>query len=1213
MQVKPHNAMSAPGTQSQAAHAMAPRNRSDEAKAALHFWQALEYLAPQSPPDICAAQFVWEMDANSTDATMPWRDAIKQKILKKAYPHWRFQIFSGIAAGDALIEEAREALGAPPLDLSEQKPPAPAACVVLEVNGEGMATGGVFVSTVPWAMARIVDNAGTLSPIDFRGFLGIRGQQKEICRKVIDLLVERRLLLPVPLGEADVPITPDGVCSDANELRPMNAGDIEAVTSLVFHLCDWHPSEQLRWRIKGIKAPENADERKTSDDPLNSFYAEDLERVGDALARDNIGAGLRAYLQGEDTPGRIDLERDVAHLIDGVHPNCLPHGCWPATHPLVTAQQFAVNTTMRELSACNGIFSVNGPPGTGKTTMLKDIVAAIVVRRADVLVSISDPESAFKGKLEIDDYPYTAYVLAERLRGFGMVVASANNGAVENISKELPGLNAIAPDIDLDYFSVVADSLGAPEKAKRRGPTQQHWGLPAAVLGNKSNRARFASQFWFADTAVKKAQPGDAQQSTPAPDPLRLRSLQSLVRDGDHGALPWEVARARYTAAQENVRNLIDLAAGGANALREIDAATQRKQCAAKELEDLVDRKAGLAVAIAAAVGKQASAEQAVARVLAQRQACNALAHAQELVARSEAELAAWRLKLPEGGPGAVADEHTRAAQRCRALDLHYDQHMARRPGLLAQIFRTTYSKRWNASGDMLEQEIGAARANEQATHEAVSRAQALGRRIADLQAAAQSVHDKLQRARAAAQSASVAANATVTTLEHDYLDCQKNVATQKQAVSTACAAADTVQRAIKQCHAVQAGADAQIAQQTELVDALKLDMDAVKTWRLAQLDRHSRHQVAPYAMAALFDARREVFVAAMELHKAFIVASWRKLRPTLSAFINLLTGAIDPAQVAKGSTHLWDAFFLVVPLASTTFASFPRLFAGIGREQLAWLLIDEAGQAAPQQAVGAIWRCARSVVVGDPLQLEPVVGVPKEIVAPLLVRCAAEQQWAPPAASAQVLADRANRHGTYLGGLDDERRVWLGSPLVVHRRCLDPMFGIANSIAYDGMMVYGAGIDNGETGIGPSYWLDIPATQSEGHWIASQGNAALALVQEITNGMCATNGQHKVYLITPFKNGCRKNQGTAVPAVRTEKQRHVRYSPYLPGQGSGARHFSVGRQPQQPRCDFNLRRRKAESRERRRDARQAPAVCGRRSQVLDRSARHTQDLCADG
>ena len=92
-------------------------------------------------------------------------------------------------------------------------------------------------------------------------------------------------------------------------------------------------------------------------------------------------------------------------------------------------------------------------------------------------------------------------------------------------------------------------------------------------------------------------------------------------------------------------------------------------------------------------------------------------------------------------------------------------------------------------------------------------------------------------------------------------------------------------------------------------------------------------------------------------------------------------------------------------------------MFGGLGRESIGWLLVDEAGQAPPQQAAGAIWRAKRTVVVGDPMQLEPVVTLPWGGQQALLRLFGVAEEWAPSRSSVQRVADRLARYGTLLPG----------------------------------------------------------------------------------------------------------------------------------------------------------------------------------------------------
>ncbi|MEI8631586.1 hypothetical protein P4S72_04655 [Vibrio sp. PP-XX7] len=91
------------------------------------------------------------------------------------------------------------------------------------------------------------------------------------------------------------------------------------------------------------------------------------------------------------------------------------------------------------------------------------------------------------------------------LTGYGMTVASSNNAAVENISRELPLRKDIWEEVcrrDCHYFDSVANLMAAKRtKSKKYKPlddiSKASWGMISAVMGAKSKRTDFKDRLFF--------------------------------------------------------------------------------------------------------------------------------------------------------------------------------------------------------------------------------------------------------------------------------------------------------------------------------------------------------------------------------------------------------------------------------------------------------------------------------------------------------------------------------------------------------------------------------------------------------------------------------------------------------------------------------------------------------------------------------------------
>jgi AAA domain len=244
------------------------------------------------------------------------------------------------------------------------------------------------------------------------------------------------------------------------------------------------------------------------------------------------------------------------------------------------------------------------------------------------------------------------------------------------------------------------------------------------------------------------------------------------------------------------------------------------------------------------------------------------------------------------------------------------------------------------------------------------------------------------------------------------------------------------------------------------------------------------------------------VFLKALVLHRSFVHSTWPQMCSNLTAWSRLAVRPRATDLTQDEATMVWKSFFLICPVVSTTFASARRMLAGVSWSSLGWALIDEAGQATPQSAMGVLLRCKRAMVVGDPLQLEPIVTLSQSIVRLIVETYDANPSYvASPdnGESLQTLADRCSVHGTSRpvdqpdGSKKDQ---WVGVPLVVHRRCLDPMFSISNKL-YDNAMiprVYRPDNLDDRQPLGESAWIDVAGTSSP-HTVLEQIDLAKDMI----------------------------------------------------------------------------------------------------------------------
>ena len=789
---------------------------------------------------------------------------------------------------------------------------------------------------------------------------------------------------------------------DLKSYENYNVENIKKITSLILKELNIDSLDEKilkkSFYLKLFKSNEEEDPNESSFCQMD-FYTRDLETIAKANLKDD--SLLSNIIYSKENKNRQKIDDNKEFLEEITLPKNMPIGKWPSKYNPSLMQAAAINIcTSKEYSP--NIFSVNGPPGTGKTTLLKEIIADTIVKKAKIIADLNSTDLELIRTNTTNPYYLNYYKIPAELKKLGIIVASNNNSAVENISKDLPKAeDVLSKDTLTNLFDINKQKniYFTKDSECIFGENPKTWGLISAPYGKKVNIQKILA---ILPEKNKKIDDFNFNFDTNIPDfkkalsnfqekyekVLKYRedfnsSVKKFFRNKD------KIAEINNSSDQiSNLKNKIE------NLIEELKKVQDNKEYKDSILKQKREQKSNIenSYSIFTKITNKLTGEK----------------NPKILELNKDIEI--------------LNEELINISKNLRNIENDRDE-------LHKKIQVLENSKKILKE---LEEEIGMFFK----TYSSNENDLKLLERCSDL--------------------------------ENFYSDIINNEKTQESC-----------------------------------------------PWGVEEFNR----------------LREELFACSLSLIEAYIVNS-KGIKANLKLLKLLLSGENLGYSIEERKNVFKECFHtlnLLIPVLSTTFASVSRAFKDFEENELGIVIIDEAGQATPFSAMGLLYRSNRCIIVGDPLQVEPVMTVTSTLIRAIANKYELNKlekefniagkifNYTSPSLSIQTLADYAN---LYYGKIGETE---VGCPLVVHRRCLSPMFDISNRISYDNRMINKCMPDKVKVDyvLEKNEFIDVKGQEAGNgnHYVKEQGEKIIEIIKDCieNRGIKVFENSKNLYVISPF------------------------------------------------------------------------------------------------